>query len=933
MFRFLQVTALLCIITLQSFGGSISGVVTDANTSELLIGCTISIDELTIGTCSGLDGSYIIKNIKPGTYTLTCSYISYAILKKKITISDSSTFLKIDFNLLPSSIEIDEVAIISTNDLSTEKSARNSEKRANSILNVVSHKTIELSPDLNLAGVVQRMSGITIESASGSNAKYALMRGMDKRYNYTLINGIKIPSTNNKHRYVSLDMFPSDLIERVEVSKSLTPDMEGDAIAGVINLRMKDAPEKLLIQANVSSGYNFFFSDNNYTTFNTKAINWKSPYEINGKGYYASVNEFPINNLKYITNEIPIDQYGSITLGNRFFNKKLGVIASGIYSTKYTGKNSLKFDDDITRDELNLPVLTKMQERVYSQNKTSYGIHNKIDYSFNSRNKIQLYTAYMNLSTTQIRESDNLDLSVSYKPENGSTNSSHTTRFRYNIQSLYNSTLHGEHTLTKKLLLDWSVVYSKATNQIPDEVSISYGTNTKNYEPYNWYVDFDGSNHLWRHNSDEDKAAYLNLTHQTELFGMKTEFKAGGLYRQKERESFYNSYTLQAITNVETADTSYVSYYSEKGVDWDNYTDIKWKIYNPRGTIATGENFNADETVIAGYAMFQLQSKKIHAIGGFRVEHTKQGYYMEYPIGQPTPDGELVYTDILPSLQIKYKVLDKHTLRASYYRATNKPGFLEIVPCPVVDDNDLKSKGNPDVKHSVADNFDLRWEYFPSTIDQVLIGFFVKNISNPIEFAYVRDGSSQDIVFSPINSDNSINKGMEIDVIKYFREFGIKGNYTYTSSSITTNKLSYTRDENGDVVPDFYVSQERSLYGQSEHVGNISLLYKGSKNGFNAQLAFSYTGDRIYTISQYIDNDLWQKGYWQLDLSAEKKFKQGISVFVKAHNLLNTKLTAYILKTNEDNSEFPDHDASDTSTLVRLESSAQSVLAGIRYNF
>ena len=172
----------------------------------------------------------------------------------------------------------------------------------------------------------------------------------------------------------------------------------------------------------------------------------------------------------------------------------------------------------------------------------------------------------------------------------------------------------------------------------------------------------------------------------------------------------------------------------------------------------------------------------------------------------------------------------------------------------------------------------------------------------------------------------------EIDFIKYFREWGVKGNYTFTNSLITTNKISYVRRENGDIGFD-YPSQTRPLYGQSTHVGNISLLYKSSRHGLNGQLAFSYTGDRIYTVSRYIDDDKWQKGFWQLDASGEKKLPGGFSLFVKAHNLLNTHVNVYLKKVNDYNSQFPYHSGTDRTTMVRDEFSKPSYLLGIRYKF
>ena len=127
--------------------------------------------------------------------------------------------------------------------------------------------------------------------------------------------------------------------------------------------------------------------------------------------------------------------------------------------------------------------------------------------------------------------------------------------------------------------------------------------------------------------------------------------------------------------------------------------------------------------------------------------------------------------------------------------------------------------------------------------------------------------------------------------------------------------------------------QYRPLYGQSENVGNLSLLYKGLNNGLNAQVAMSYTGERIYKVSPDINGDLWQKGFWQLDISAEKKLKYGLGIFIKARNLLNTHVNVYLKETNPYNAQFPNHSISDKTTLLRDEYSKPSYLIGVRYKF
>lgn len=917
------------LMIIRGNSATIYGKLSDASTGEELVGAWVYIKELKVGAQAGLDGSYLIKNIPLGEYTIAFSYISYEGCERKLIVTENEQKIIIDVALKSTGSELGIITITASQDLSSENSARSSEKEAASIINVVSAKAIEISPDLNVANVLQRMSGITLDKSGGSGAQYALMRGMDKRYNYTLVNGVKIPSTNNKHRYVPLDIFPSDLVDRIEVTKAITADMEGDAIGGVVNLVMKNAPEKFLLQTNASIGYSQFFVDDKLQTFDHSEIKHSSPYELNPLGYNASPSDFTSKNLDITTVNFPVNYLTGITIGNRFFNKRLGILFSGNYQQTNKGSRSILFDEDLSRDGKNLPIVTELSDRTFYEQVKNYGLHGKLDYRFNQRHLIKLYIANINYAATQVRSEDETNLSVSYAPEQGLQTSTHSDRMRYNIQNLFNSTLLGEHTLAPKLFLNWSGVYSIASNRTPDEATINYATSLQNFQQVPGFIDFGGSTRRWRYNSDEYKSAYLGMKYTPKLGSVKLELSGGGLYRAKTRTSFYNSYTLIANSPNRSKDSIF---YSAKGIDWNKYSEIQWTVRNPRGSVGTSENFDAAEDVVACYGMIKANVFRLQMIGGLRFENTLQGYSMLFPMGERRPAEEYTYIDILPSFHIKYELSSKHNLRASYYKATNKPGFQEIVPF-IVRGEDFSTAGNPDIKQASATNLDLRWEYFANKIDQVMLGLFYKDITNPIEYGFVDYlGNSHEQVYSPINSGRALNYGLEFDFTKYKRQWGIKFNYTWTNSNITTNKLSRIKTKtNQDST--IYIEQTRPLYGQSANVGNLSLLYMGDKNGLNAQLAFAYTGERLYTVSRYINNDLWQKGFWQLDFSAEKKFENGLSVFIKAQNLLNAKVIVFIKNSNPENFDKPYQSSDGKETLVRSEYSRATYLLGFRYKF
>ena len=229
---------------------------------------------------------------------------------------------------------------------------------------------------------------------------------MAQRYNNTLVNGIKIPSPDDKYRFVPMDIFPSEMLERLEVIKALTPSMEGDAIGGTMNLVMKSAPDRFLLSANIAGGYSTLFSERPFSAFGHSAINKKSPAEINGNSYQATATDFPLDNLHFHDKSSPVNGTFGMTIGDRFLNKKLGVILSTSYQNFYRGSNSQFLVPSAQPNYTgagNTPNFDQAYERQYSTQTNRVGIQNKIDYKLNSRNKISLFNLYIHQNDFQSR--------------------------------------------------------------------------------------------------------------------------------------------------------------------------------------------------------------------------------------------------------------------------------------------------------------------------------------------------------------------------------------------------------------------------------------------------------------------------------------------------------------------------------------------------
>ncbi len=871
------------------FSQTIKGKITDAKTGEPMVGATVSLEHTKFTTAVNLDGSYTLKNIPAGKYELVIKTIGYKTIENiNITISTNEVIIK--NVLLESDVkELSSVTVVGGG-RETDRAVRGLEKKSDVVQNVLSQKAIELSPDVTVANSLQRISGVSIERSGSGEGRYAIIRGMDQRYNNTLVNGVKIPSPDDKFRYVPLDLFPSDLLERLEVVKSLTPNMEADAVGGSMNLVMKSAPNKLLLNANAAGGYSTLFSSSRpFSSFDNSYINKKDPAEMNGSSYVATAKDFPSGNLNFTPHNQPINSQLGLTVGGRFAkDKKLGVILGASFQNTYRGSNSIfnqqaaapvfrrNLGGIIGNDYNNSSTFSDSYIRQYSTQQQRIGINNKWDYVFNDNNKISLFNLYVHMNDFQSRYSIDSVLG----PNKGNVKEFY--RSRWQEQSIYNSTLQGNHNLSALLKLNWSAVYSHANQKVPDQAEYEVD-NTVNVVPKKYTLN--DMTRTWSHNTDQDLAGYLNFIYTPKIHHSNVELSAGGLYRHKWRDNYYNQYKLSPVggapvfTNINDAQYYFAS------------TDAG------KGQPGNGSTYTVTENISAGYIQAKfMATPNLQVLGGARVEHTDENYQSQLdPHYYAASTGHIYYTDFLPSLHFKYLLSAKENLRLSYFRSLVRPGFFEVTPY-YIEQEYYYIQGNPYLKHTTANNIDLRYEFFPNGADQFLVGGFYKGLHNPIETVFPQHvQAGQQIALSPANLGDATNLGIELVATKYFGKFGVNANYTYTHSSITTlrNYLYYdSTGTGGSAIKQ--ISQTRPLQGQAKHIGNISLLFKDPKIGLDIQLAYVYTGERIVQVAQYYGLDSWQDPYSQLDFSFEKRLAKHISIYAKVNNLTNSKTNVVI---------------------------------------
>jgi len=925
----------LCLATL-SFAGTIKGKIRDSKTGEPLTGATVTLEHTRYSTTVELDGSFTFRHIPAGKYEIIVSTVGYKRSKEiDVELNSDNDTKEVGVDLSPISTTLEEVQVSTISNGGTERGARRLEQRSDIVQNLLSARSIELSPDVTVGNAMARISGVTLQAASNGEGRYAIIRGMDQRYNNVLVNGIKIASPDDKYRFVPMDLFPSELLERLEVIKSLTPKMEGDAIGGTMNLVMKQAPSDFLLTANVAGGYSTLFSDRPFSAFYHQAVNVKSPAEQFGNSYNATANNFPLSELHYHNIANPINGTAGITVGDRFLQKKLGFIISAAYQNFYRGSNSQFLIPSAQPNAVlpnapgyasnpQQPAFTDAFDRRYSTQTDRFAINNTIDYVINPRNKISLYNLYVHQNEYETRYTP--DSTVGTNSSASSISVDFQNRSTWTIQNIYNATLRGDHQLSNRVIVDWIGSYSIAKKNVPDQawydfngnVAVNNAGKTTNIDSTTYGTSM---NRLWQHNQDRDWQGMADLKYSPRIAQRDVEFTIGGLYRYKTRDAYYNEYvlnptyqTVQPFHSIDSVPLAFTGGNNGSG----EQTAINYNTYT------------SHEKIGAGYIQAKLMlTHALQLLGGVRVENTQQNYTTVEPPNSDEGFGAIHYTDVLPSAHLKYTLNDQQNLRLSYFKSISRPAFGEIDPYHYIGEF-YDEIGNPLLKHTRADNLDLRYEFFPALADQFLVGAFYKDLMNPIEYFITRNGGPSALFIQPQNVDKATNYGLEAVATKFFGMFGVSANYTYTHSKVTTPKLLYHYV--GTSIQTDTVYQSRPLQGQADDIGNLSFLFKDPKTGTNLQIALSYTGERIAQVSPYYDFDLWQKAYTQLDFSGEQRLTRRLSFYVKVNNLTNASSQLFIKFPNgqEYGPQLPYQDKSNVTNVER-NYYKMSFLGGFRF--
>lgn len=929
--------AFLCCFNYCSFASAIRIKVTDLATQKPVANAVVKISNTALTAVTGSGGICLIDKVPAGNITLIFSAENYKQRIIKLTISGQEV-TELNVSLEKSRIILNEVVIEGKINPRSDQQSRLTEKNALQSLDVASGDLIEHTGSSSAGDVVQHLQGLSVTHTSTGNTDKAIIRGMEAKYSYTLINGFKIPSPDDKSRYISLDLFPAGLLQSVQVYKSLTADMDGDAIGGVVNMVMRQPPDDALLQINVATGYSSHYFNNPYRTFNSNAVQYRSPYERFGPTYYATGADFSKSNLSFYNNRPLPDITAGLLIGRKFFNNKLGFIAAADYKNIKTGSDGFFIPLNVQPNLNNVPAFSDFYKQSYYDNKITVSTSAQLVYQPDSANKFTLSHFFLDQKDIETRST--VDTSLILGRSGAGTGRIYIgDRSRLHEQQINNLNLKGDHNYNN-LSINWAGVLSIAKGQYPDWAELTANTGR--------LVAPNGSitqaplllaplNRIWLSNKEKDWDVYLDVHYKPPILGRKLTLSGGGLIRNKTRDNFYNNYTFTPTVNEPFTDIYQAV--------WNNNNGPQ----NPLGNVSNPNTYTATERINAFYLMAVLQSGRSEFSGGIRLEQTAQNFISS--LDPSVSYGKTVsinYKDWLPDLHWKYTLDDKQQLKASYFKGISRPALYDITFAAITYE-DYVVTGNPFLKRTQADNVDLSYTWYQTKSTQLKAGLFYKHIIDAYEKTLINGDDElypipqNGLSYTPAgqlteqlkNTGTAVNYGAEFFYSYNWPNFDLSFSYTYTSSNITRMKKLLTRSNPNDPTSNLVTitkPEEGPLEGQSKHLANINLLYKNMPGKWLANLSLIYTGKHIDLVSPWYNLDYWQRQNITVNLSAEKKLSTKFKIRLSASNLFNNGIIDDILVANPNGTGnlLPAQTRIDKITILRQNFSAYYTL-GLSY--
>lgn len=886
-----------------ALAATVTGTVLDSTGVRPLQGAEVRIPALGRTAIADNAGRFRFPDLPAGTYEVTARFAGAGEESQSVTVAADGT-KQVNFALAPAGTEIETILVLGQQ--ATLLSSIQRQRASDTVTTVLTRDAIGQFPDQNVAESLRRAPGINILNDQGEG-RFVAIRGLDPNLNAASINGARVPAPESDVRSVALDVIPNELIESIEVKKSLTPDMDADTIGGSIEINTTSAfdREKGFVAASLEGSYN----------------------ELSGK----------------------ISPKGSVDFSARL-SEDFGIAGGFSYYKRRFETDNIEMDGWEEGDN-GLIYAEDVEYRDYDVTRERIG--GTFSFDFRASDATTLYgrMLYSEFSDQEYRRRlifDFGDFADEGGPTGGSGDvvnfSSATTdigverdlKDRFEEQRIQTYVLGG-----KSVSNGWTLTYMGSFGKAEEQErgSVDPVVFARGFEDDELDVTFDYS--------DMRRPAFA-ITNGAALFTDSSEYEFDGLERTTVSDSRDEEWALKGdvAKEVGLADGSFTiqggmkARWRDKRYDTDvdvfdgfdgdltladvagrqtyGLADIEpvvgksewrdWLEANGYGQFelddidttinSNAADYRAKEDILAGYVLGRFDNEWARVIAGVRVERTKtrtDGNLVTY---EETTDAngddiEIVtvdpvsfsrsYTDWLPSVNLRANAGNDIILRTGIYRSVVRPNFAQFAPRFLLEDGEAEF-GNPDLDPYRAWNFDLaaEWYFAPKAVFQA--GLFAKSISNYIVNAEFQDGVYNGIAYAeaviPVNADTARVWGLEFayshaltSLPAPFDGLLINFNYTYTDAKV---------DVLGRTVP---------LPASSKHNFNAVLGY--DRGGFSFRIAGAFRDSYLDELGSDPERDRYVEPHFQLDLSAKYKVTPNIQLFGELVNLNNAKYTAY----------------------------------------
>ena len=858
--------------------GQIRGVINDAN-GQPVIGANAFLTGAMLGASADLDGNYVISNVKPGSYTLVFSSVSYEsdTVRNVIVTANGTTEINAEIHELNQ--ELAEVVISGTQIKDNDISLMREIKSSSLVSAGITAQQISLSQDRDAAQVIKRIPGVTIV-----NNRFVNIRGLSERYSTVTLNGVIAPSSEIDSKAFAFDLIPSNMIDRMMVFKSASAELPVEFAGAVINVESKSAIEESSLSLNVSTGIRLGSTFQAFNSYQGSKTDWMG---FDG-GLRLLPGYFPAANLRSlqssedataISRSLPniwgiqkSNAQPDYRVGINFSKSTLvrGKKLSNITSLNYSNTRQSIVQESFYYDSYLENASYRRYKYIDARDieGVRFGLISNFILELNDLNRIEFRNLFSQQGISQVTLRTGTEDVQNVDVNNRALN--------YQSRSIYSGQLSGKHEVSERLSLNWVTAYSLTYADQPDYRRIRSQRPANSNDPFAIQIPPNASTlDAGRFYSKLVENVYshaANAEYTLNPFARAEDHikVAAGYYVGITNRSFnarWFSYKWNSIDNrpqsLLTNSTFETIFTSQNVGAFDGNSRP------PYFVLEEGTNFSdqykGNNTYIAAYSNVSIPFGSFKLSSGVRVENNRQ------QLNSFQTDGTAINVDnpllsILPSANLSYNLSEKSLIRIAYGKTVNRPVLRELAPFNFYDfDRNANFYGNPKLNIATIDNIDLRWEHYPSKNETVMVGAFYKNFHSPIEL--VLTGGSN-LLYTYNNAQSARSMGAEIEIRKSLSD--LTSSAFVEKISVLFNAAWINSQINlGNVVNQ---ARRRPMQGQSPYIFNAGIYYNDFERGWQVNLSENIFGPRIYAVGDDLNATQFELPRHQLDLTVSKEF-------------------------------------------------------------